>query len=126
MGELEYLYAVLRLPTLKSPESVVNVALSTLMMKVPSRYGYLEIVNEREPRATPCSHAVAAGNEHLDEIRRRVSHGVIGHARVAGRTVCVASATQDARFRDLDSVKQHELGAVLCVPFDGFWTRGCP
>src|SRR4029079_11467098 len=45
-----------------------------------------------------------------------VSRGIIGEAIATGTTIVTANAAQDPRFLAFESVQDHQLEAVLCVP----------
>src|SRR5688572_15414265 len=49
-------------------------------------------------------------------IRTSISRGIIARAISEGRTIETPSATDDDRFSDLGSVRQHAIQAVLCAP----------
>jgi DNA-binding NtrC family response regulator len=55
-------------------------------------------------------------SDKLDELRRRISTGIVGTAMNTGETICTSSAQAEPRFADLDSVRQHQIDAVLCSP----------
>jgi hypothetical protein len=47
-----------------------------------------------------------------------VGRGVIAHGFVNGTTIHSASARQDPRFRNLESVRRHAIEAIVCAPFE--------
>jgi signal transduction protein with GAF and PtsI domain len=82
-----------------------------------ARLGYLELWDATcEPRWW-IGHGVAA--EELETIQRRISRGIIGRAIAEQVPIRIPSALTDERFRDLKSVKQNEIHAVLCAPVLG-------
>jgi DNA-binding NtrC family response regulator len=59
-------------------------------------------------------HAIPAAT--VEQIRSSISRGILGKAIAEGRTIETSSAVQDARFADLESVRQRDIGAVLSIP----------
>lgn len=123
-SELAFLSSIVRLVKCPSLVEGLEHVLEAILVRTGARYGYVEVLNEQTPNATPMWRARARSDEHIDWIQRAISRGIIGQARLEGRTLVTTSAVGDVRFRDCESVKQHEIGAVLCAPFDGFWTSG--
>jgi hypothetical protein len=123
-SELAFLSSIVRLVKCPSLAEGLEQLLDATLVRTGARYGYVEVLNEQTPNATPIWRARARSDEHIDWIQRAISRGIIGQARLEGRMLVTTSAVGDVRFRDCDSVKQHEIGAVLCAPFDGFWTSG--
>lgn len=81
-----------------------------------AREAYVEVV--ASDGANERSHVAAIGCEdaRTNEIKRLVSRGILGEAVATGRTVVTADARSDPRFADLESVQDHAIEAVLCVP----------
>ena len=76
------------------------------------RVGYLELWDDQnEPEFTRL-----LGIADIREIQSRISRGIISKAIIEGVPLVTSSALADARFKDLDSVRQHEIRSVLCVP----------
>jgi Nif-specific regulatory protein len=59
------------------------------------------------------------GDEEIEGVRRELSTGIIREAIDSGRTVSTASAAEDPRFRDQQSVRARRIQAVLCAPVGG-------
>jgi hypothetical protein len=124
MSEIACLRALLRLSQLPAIEQVLDVVLGTLLEHTGAHYGYTEVLNERAEPPVPTWRARAHSGEHVMWIQNVISRGIIGRARIEGRTISTPSAVDDVRFADLGSVREYEIGAVVCAPFDGFWTSG--
>jgi hypothetical protein len=124
MSEAACLRALLRLSRLTGIEKILDEVLGTLLEHTRAQYGYVEVLNERACPPVPTWRARARSDEHIGWIQAVISRGIIGRARIEGRTVATPSAIDDARFADLGSVREHEIGGVVCSPFDGFWTSG--
>lgn len=104
---------------------MADAALAASMDRSGAHHGYLELDEEGDPRDVPWfGHSRHCSPEHVEFIRDRVSKGILFEARIDRRTIMTPSALRDPRFKDLESVREHEIGAVLCVPFDGFWGVG--
>jgi hypothetical protein len=112
------------LARLRSLDAILDEVLRVLLEHTGAPYGYVEVLNERADPPLPRWRARARSGEHITWIQDVISHGIIGCARIEGRTIATPSAIDDARFANLGSVREHEIGAVMCAPFDGFWTSG--
>jgi Nif-specific regulatory protein len=55
-------------------------------------------------------------DDRIEAIRHTISHGIVASAIASGQTVDIPSAMDDAVFGALHSVKQNQIGAVLCAP----------
>jgi Nif-specific regulatory protein len=97
-------------------ETLLRRALELLGARAGARELVIEVMSDDGVTARP--HAVASGcdGKRLAEISAFVSRGIISEAMATGKTVLTANATEDPRFRDLASVRQHKLEAVLCAP----------
>jgi hypothetical protein len=124
MSELECLRAILGLSRLPKLERILDEVLGVLLEYTGFRYGYVEVLYERADPPVPTFRARARSDEHVGWIQHAISRGILGHARIDGRTIVTASAIDDARFCEHGSVREHQIGAVVCSPFDGFWTSG--
>lgn len=96
-------------------EPLLEDALALIAEVTGAALAYLELSGDdsSEPRFWR-----GRGLSALDvqSIRQSISRGIIGRAISEGKTVETPSATDDARFADLGSVRQHEIRAVLCAP----------
>jgi Nif-specific regulatory protein len=55
-------------------------------------------------------------DKRIEAIRHTISHGIVASAVASGQTIDIPSAVDDAVFCDLRSVRQNQIGAVLCAP----------
>ena len=114
-SEREFYRRLLELGSNDELEPLLEEALVLIVEVTGARTGYLELYADdatapRFWKGYRCTdHEVAA-------IRSSISHGIIARAITEGRTVETPSATEDARFADLGSVRQHEIQQVLCAP----------
>ncbi|MBL0218136.1 MAG: sigma-54-dependent Fis family transcriptional regulator [Myxococcales bacterium] len=96
-------------------EPLLDQALALIVEVTGASTGYLELYDDAA--ATPRFWKGHGVTEHdLAAIRASISHGIIARAISEGRTIETPSASLDARFQDLGSVRQHAIQAVLCVP----------
>ena len=96
-------------------EPLLEQALALIVDVTGATTAYLELYDDVEDtprywRGHRCSESLRTS------IRASISHGVIAQTISEGKTVQSASAQSDARFADLKSVQDHEIGAVLCAP----------
>jgi Nif-specific regulatory protein len=91
-------------------------ALALLVATSGAERGYLELHGPGE--AGPPRWWIAEGfsDAELDDVRRQLSSRIIAEAVATGELVETACAMQDARFRDLESVRANSIRAVLCAP----------
>jgi GAF domain-containing protein len=107
---------LLDLGALNEIAPLLDDALRLIVAVTGARIAYLEIHADTGDAVYWRGHGCMA--ETIDAIRARISKGIIAFALAEGRTVNVASAINDARFSDLGSVRQNEIGSVLCAPID--------
>ncbi len=115
--ERDYYRGLVQLAVRDDIEGLLEVALGLLVQVSGARRGYVELFDE-EPSKDGPRLSVACGwyDEDVAEIRAALSHGVMAEAIAGGRTLRVASALSDPRFRGRRSVKANSTGAVLCAP----------
>lgn len=96
-------------------EPLVADALKLIVEASAADIGYLELFSDEDghPRFWK-SHGLT--EQSLEVVRARISQGVIAFAIAEGRSIRTASALRDDVFKDLGSVKQNAIEAVLCVP----------
>lgn len=96
--------------------ALLERALRVLVARTGAREAYVEVMNDHGGMES--SHVIAEGcsADRLQEIQALVSRGIIGEATATGRTVETANAQLDPRFFELESVRRHDIEAVLCVP----------
>jgi len=119
--ERDLYLALLRLGRETELEAFLEEALALLVAATGAAQGYLEIRDENaldEAEGT-WSLGHACSSAEIDEIRKRVSRGIIAEALATGRTVLTHSALLDERFRGRESVRARGIEAVICAPIGG-------
>lgn len=118
MTELEYVVGLLSLADSQEIEALLENTLRLVTRRCAARYGYIEI--EAEPtgaqerrvwRALDCTDGHVAG------IQARISGTIVRASLAQGQPITSASAVDDPRFKQAGSVRQFDIGAVVCVPF---------
>ena len=97
-------------------DPLLGEALQLIVDVTQAAIGYLELHAEDENKPPRYWKACRATPTDIDAIRGLISRGIIGRAMAEGRTVNTASTISDERFQDLGSVKQNDIGSVLCAP----------
>ena len=96
-------------------EPLLDEALALIIEVTGANTAYLELYSDDDEAARYWrGHRLT--DRDVASIRASISGGIIARAISEGRTIETPSATDDARFSDLGSVRQHEIQAVLCVP----------
>jgi len=108
---------LLDLGTKDDLEAFLHEALALILQTSNASRGYLELRDE----ACPDDRGlwwIATGLSDTDvaETRAAISRGVVAEALATGRTIVSASALDDPRFDNLESVKANRIEAVLCAP----------
>jgi DNA-binding NtrC family response regulator len=115
LRDLDFYRALVGFGNHESLDSLLREALDVLVGRTGARETLIQVMGDD---GTMKSHVVSNGceGERLAEISSFVSRGIIGEAMATGKTVMTANAAQDPRFNAFESVQQHKLEAVLCVP----------
>jgi Nif-specific regulatory protein len=113
--ERELYWRLLELGASRDLSPALEEALALIVEVTGAKKGYLALsrAGSDEPLfaiARSCS------EEEVAAIRRTISSGVIAEALATGRTIHLASALSDPKFRDRESVTAHGIEAVLCAP----------
>jgi len=125
-SERDLYRALLELGSTERLESFLQEVLDLIIEVSGARRGYIELI---DPAAPPVAATRAATQDQarwwlargyaepdIEQVRRGFSRGVIAEALATGRTVVTASAQDDPRFRDYQSVQENRIEAVLCAP----------
>jgi DNA-binding NtrC family response regulator len=98
--------------------ALLREALGLIVEVTAARFAYLEVRDDDEPGdATPrWSIAHGLSPAEVEEVRGRVSRGVIAYALASGATIVTPSARLDPRFRGRASVQAQRIEQVLCAP----------
>lgn len=96
-------------------EALLPQALELVATLARALQGYLEL---RSPYADDVSWSTGYQLEsgEVEVVRAALSNEVIRRSLTLGETVSTASALQDPRFRDRESVKRKKIEAILCIP----------
>jgi Nif-specific regulatory protein len=100
-------------------ESFLKDALSLVVELVGAREGYLELRDDERGDDSVWWTAEGFAPDEIEEIRRRVSSGIIAEALSTGQVVDTPSALLDPRFNTRESVRSARIERVLCVPIGG-------
>jgi len=93
----------------------VSSALALLVTAIGAKQGYLELYGA-DGEAPLASVAFGLTEEQIAGVQARLSQGIIRDAISTGRTVNTASAIDDPRFANFESVQAQRISAVLCAP----------
>jgi transcriptional regulator with GAF, ATPase, and Fis domain len=96
-------------------EPLLDQALALIVEVTKASMGYLELYDDEsgQPRYWK---GYGLSDRDVASIRGSISRGIITRAISEGKTIETPSATEDQRFSDLRSVRQHAIQAVLCAP----------
>jgi Nif-specific regulatory protein len=111
---------LLALGAQSEPEPFLQEALALVVEVTNARRGYLEIRDERGADDLPGSWlAHGCTDDDVDDIRSRISRGIVAQALASGETITTDSALLDDRFSSRMSVQGSKIQAVLCAPIGG-------
>ena len=116
LRDRDFYRALLDLGNHDSLDELLRAALDLLVARVGARETLIEVTGDDGVGVN--RHVAASGCEgqRQEEISSFVSRGIIGEAMAAGRTVITANAAEDPVLGQFESVKKHQLEAVLCAP----------
>ncbi|HVJ89547.1 MAG TPA: sigma 54-interacting transcriptional regulator [Labilithrix sp.] len=98
-------------------ESFLKEALSLSLQASSALSGYIELRDETNPSAEGLWWiAEGFSDAGVEATRAAISRGVIAEALATGHTIVTASALDDPRFANRESVKSNRIEAVLCAP----------
>jgi len=110
----------LRLLGLSRHEDVAPLlgeALAHIVASAGAARGYIELgppgAGQHAPRWWTAN---GFADDELPSIRQQISNRIIAQSLLTGEIVETISARDDDRYRDLESVKNNDIRAVLCVP----------
>jgi Nif-specific regulatory protein len=108
---------LLELGALTQIESFLGESLKLVVELTGAQNGYLEL---RDPRDTAendgwyLSHGFSP--PELEDVRTRISRGIVAEVLATGKTIDTPSAILDPRFSGRGSVRAMRIEAVLCIP----------
>jgi len=113
-----YLYlSLLGLGAQSEPESFLKEALALVVEITSARNGYIELHDPRdEGEASGWSIAHGFSAPETEDVRSRVSSGIIAETLASGQTIETPSAFLDPRFSRRESVRALHIETVLCIP----------
>ncbi|MDJ0853416.1 MAG: sigma 54-interacting transcriptional regulator [Myxococcota bacterium] len=97
-------------------EPFLEEALALVVEISGAQQGYLELHRAGEDDEQGWSLAHGFSGWEIEELRSRISRGIIAEALATGEIVETASAMRDPRFLDRASVQDAKIEAVLCAP----------
>ena len=96
-------------------EPLLDEALALIVEVTGASMAYLELYDDNANRPRFWK-GFRCTDRDVASIRASISRGIIARAIGEGRTIETPSATHDARFSELGSVRQNSIQAVLCAP----------
>jgi Nif-specific regulatory protein len=96
-------------------EPLLDDALALIVEVTGASMAYLELYDDEANRPRFWK-GFRCTDREVASIRASISRGIIARAISEGRTIETPSATLDARFSELGSVRQNSIQAVLCAP----------
>ena len=98
-------------------EPFLSDALALIVEVTGAARGLIDLYdadNENGGRRWSTVHGLSEGQ--VETVRAAFSEGIIARALATGTTIVTASAADDPRFRDRESVRIGRIDAVLCAP----------
>jgi Nif-specific regulatory protein len=120
---------LLRLSEQNDLEPFLRDALELIVEVTGAEHGLLELHDPEDAqpngngngpggRRWTFVHGLSDGE--AESVRRCFSQGIVASALATGTTIVTASASEDPRFRDRESVQMAHIDAVVCAPIGGF------
>jgi Nif-specific regulatory protein len=89
-----------------------------------AQQGYLAVHDPLDGDEAEWSMARSLSPAEIDEVRAKISRGILAEALATGETVVTDSAMLDERFSAHASVQSANIGAVICAPIGDSAARG--
>jgi Nif-specific regulatory protein len=112
---------LLRLSEQNDLEPFLSEALGLIVEVTGAAQGLIDLYDAEDGnggRRWSKVHGLSEGQ--VETVRAAISEGIIARALATGSTIVTASATDDPRFRDRESVQMGRIDAVICAPIGGF------
>jgi Nif-specific regulatory protein len=122
-AERELYRRLLELGHQTEPEPFLRDALGLIVEVADAKHGYLELYDEGEDEPRWWM-AHGFSSEEIENVRSKLSSGIIARAVATGETLVTPSAMLDPRFSEFDSVQLGKIEAVLCAPVGNDPVRG--
>lgn len=113
-SEADFYRSLVELSIEPDADKVLSRALSLLVGVTDAREAYIEIHAPEQPESARWWRADGCSAERIEAIRARVSSGIVAAALESGGPLVTHDASRDPRFRDLESVRDHAIEAVVC------------
>jgi Nif-specific regulatory protein len=117
--ERDFYRRLLELGTQTEAEPFLEEALALVVEIAGARQGYLEVHGASDDLERGWSLAHGFSASEVEEVRSRISRGIIAEALSTGELVETSSAMLDPRFLARESVQGLKIEAVLCAPIGG-------
>ena len=114
--ERDFYQRLLELGNQTELEPFLKEALALVVEIARASQGYLELHGPSDDAEHGWSIAHGFSGSEVEEVRARISRGIIAEALSTGQIVDTASAMLDPRFLGRESVQGAKIEAVLCVP----------
>ena len=114
--ERDLFLRLLELGEEREREPFLKQALALVGELAGAQNAYLELRDDVDDDLDPWFIAQGFSDDELEQVRSRISSGIIAEAMATGQTVETASAMLDERFAERASVRGQKIEAVLCVP----------
>jgi Nif-specific regulatory protein len=114
--ERDFYLRLLELGTQSRFEPFLKEALALVVEISGARQGYLELHGAADDAEHGWSIAHGFSDAEFEQVRSRISRGIIAEALSTGQVVETASAMLDPRFLGRKSVQAAKIEAVLCAP----------
>jgi len=114
-SERDFYRRLLDLGSKDEIEPLLDESLALIVEVTGASTAYLELYDDEANRPRFWK-GFRCTDRDVASIRASISRGIIARAIGEGRTIETPSATLDARFSELRSVRQHAIQAVLCAP----------
>jgi Nif-specific regulatory protein len=112
---------LLRLSEQNDLEPFLSEALALIVEVTGAAQGLIDLYDaegENGGRRWSTVHGFSEGQ--VATVRAAISEGIIARALATGTTIVTASAADDPRFRDRESVQTGHIDAVVCAPIGSF------
>jgi hypothetical protein len=114
--EREFYLRLLELGTQTELEPFLEEALALVVEIAGAQQGYLELHGASDDVEHGWSIAHGFSDPEIEQVRARISSGVLAEALSTGEIVDTASAMLDPRFLGRKSVQAARIEAILCAP----------
>ena len=112
---------LLRLSVQNDLEPFLSEALALIVEVTGAACGLIDLYDpEGDTGGQRWSTVHGFSEGQVESVRTAISEGIIARALATGTTIVTASAAEDPRFRDRESVQLGRIDAVICAPIGSF------